>query len=241
MGFGVIFIGYAFTYLMTLNSYGFLFRIIGIAVMLYGARKLCAFETRFKTVYALMILLAALSCGETLTAIFADYIEPAPAFLSENTKNIFYAAFMAFSALLHFFFYRATRKLSHDIGNIKIYGKTVRYEIYVAVEVILALSTLISYFLRLKIVNALFAASFIVFYIIVFLNLALIYSCYKNICEEGDEDAPRKASRFAFMEKLFRASEKKEAEIYNKTKEYAENRLRQEQTAKALKKRKKKK
>lgn len=241
MGFGILFIGYALAYLMTLNFLGFLFRLAGTAVMLCGVRKLCDFETKFRAAYVLLISLAVLSCGETITAVLTDYGAYAENPLLENAGNILYLLYMAGTFVFHFFFYGALRRFSHDVGVLKIYTRTVRYEIYTAVEAVLAVLTVVTQYFGFKIANAFFAATFIVFYILVFLNLALIYSCYKNICEEGDEEAPRKKSRIPFIERLIANSEKKEEEIYNKTKEYAENRIRRENAEKEQKRKNKKK
>ena len=53
------------------------------------------------------------------------------------------------------------------------------------------------------------------------LNAVLIYSCYKNICKEGDEEVPLRVSRFAFVNKIRQEMERKEQKGIEATIEHA--------------------
>ena len=47
MGYGLLFIGYAVAFLMSFNSFGFIFRAVGSLLALCGLKKLCQFETKY--------------------------------------------------------------------------------------------------------------------------------------------------------------------------------------------------
>jgi hypothetical protein len=52
-------------------------------------------------------------------------------------------------------------------------------------------------------------------------NAALLWSCYKNICKEGDEEVPIRVSRFAFVNKIRQELERKEQKGIEETIEHA--------------------
>ena len=56
------------------------------------------------------------------------------------------------------------------------------------------------------------------------INALLIFKCYAMICPEGDEEMPRKPSRFAFINKIRAEREAREQKAIEETKHYYENR-----------------
>ena len=129
--------------------------------------------------------------------------------------------------------------MSQEVGLDKISAKCKRNAIFFIFVVILALSSFAAHSFGWKFINYIFGAALIGFILLIFLNMLLIYSCYKNICEEGDEENAAKPSKIPFMNKLFEASEKRQQEIYEKTKAYAEDRIRRDNEKKAEKRKKK--
>lgn len=240
MGFGLVLIGYTFAYLMSLNSFGFLFRLVGTAVMLAGTSRLMKFEKTFFYVHISGILLALAATFETLSHLLLDYTSFDAVWLDENLVTALFVAFMVISIPFHLLFYRAARKISVDVGIRNITSRSVKYEIFFGAEIILVAATYVTFSMKAKIVNYFYMAAVILLYVVIFLNITLIYSCYKNICEEGDEEAPRKPSKLPFMNKLFEASEKREKEIYEKTKSYAEEQMKKDLDKKKARKDKKK-
>lgn len=233
MGFGLLFIGYAMTYLMSLNSFGFLFRLTGCAIMLSGLSKLEDYERRFFHAYLSAIIMTVAAFAECLAYLFAD-------FFGEAARNICYTVFLVITVVFHFLLYRAIHKISKDVGIKKIELNSVRYAVFASIELLLLAASLVFWYFGAAFTKYIVMAAMLYPFIIVVINLTLFYSCYKNICEEGDEEAPRKQSKIPFINKLFEASEKREQEIFEKTKSYAEDHLRQELEKKKSKKKKKK-
>ena len=236
MGFGLLFFGYAATFLMSLNNFGFLFRLTGCAVMLSGLSRLEAFERRFfyaKLCCVLMLILSAIDCGTNF--VLQNSLIEIPGFLEKSVSVIFAVSTVIFHLLIYFAIY----KIASDVGVNKIRINTVRNAVFSAIELLIFVSLGISFLLKAPFVKYLYFAAILYPFVIFLLNLALFYSCYKNICEEGDEEAPRKASKIPFLNKLFEVSEKKEMEIYEKSKGYAENYIKRENEEKKRKNRKK--
>ncbi len=234
MGFGLLFIGYAMTYLMSLNSFGFLFRLTGCAVMLAGISRLADYERKFFHAHLAVIIMTVSAFAESLAYLFFD-------FFGENAGNICYSVFLVLTVVFHFLIYRAVHKISKDVGVKKIELNSVRYAVFASVELLLLAAVLFFWYFGVPFTKYIVMAAMLYPFIIIVLNLALFYSCYKNICEEGDEEALRKRSRIPFLNKLFDASEKREQEIFDKTKSYAEKRIADDLEKKKNKKKHKKK
>ncbi len=234
MGFGLLFIGYAMTYLMSLNSFGFLFRLTGCAVMLAGLSRLEDYERRFFHSHLCGIIMAVAAFAESLAYIFID-------FFGDNTVNICYSVFLVITVVFHFLLYRAIHKIAKSVGVKKIELNSVRYAVFGSIELLLLAAALIFWYFDASFTKYLVMAAMLYPFIIIVLNLSLFYSCYKNICEEGDEEAPRRQSKIPFLNKLFEASEKREQEIFDKTKNYAQKRLSEDLNRKKIKKKHKNK
>ena len=239
MGFGLLFIGYSFAYLMSFNAYGYVFRIIGCAVMLSALSRLSAFEKRFKETNIVCAVLCAIASAESILSVALELGISLP-WQGSTVENTAFIIFIVASVVYHVFLYRAVYKIASDVGIKDIKERSLRYAIFAAIEIPLAI--LYEVFRRsgLEVARYLLLSVFLLYYLVVALNLSLFYSCYKNICEEGDEEAPRKKSRIPFLNTLFEVSDKREKEIFEKTKSYAENRIRTENEAKKHKKKGKK-
>ncbi len=235
MGFGLLFFGYALTFLLSINPYGYIFALTGTAVMLSSLSKLCLFERRFALARLICFVLTVLSMAMCVIAILPfDTVD-------ENVFSYVLAAFLILAFPYHFLVYNSIYRISDSVGDIKIKRRALRNSILLVFEVLIASAAVIFWYFKIEFAKYLLMTAVIFPILLIFLNLSLFYSCYKNICEEGDEDAPRKPSKIPFLNKLFEASEKREQEIYEKTKSYAENKIRQDNEKKKMKNKKKKK
>ncbi len=233
MGFGLLFFGYAAAYLMSLNPFGYIFALMGCAVMMSGLSKLSEFEIRFRYAYTASVILAFLAMAMSVASILPQDIA------GENTFSYLLAAFLIVSIPFHALIYFAIGKIAGDVGIIGLKRRALNYALLGCMELILSFAAWISWYFGAAFAKYLVIAAVIYPVLIIILNLALFYSCYKNICEEGDEEAPRKPSRIPFLNKLFDAAEKREQEIYEKTKSYAENKIKQDNEKKKNRKKKK--
>ncbi len=234
MGFGLIFFGYAMAYLLSLNSFGFLFRLLGCAIMISGLSKLTQFEKSFKYANAFVYMLSAAATAESIIYLFG-------AGLAEKAQTYSLVAFLALSIPFHVFLHRSINSLSKDVGLLSILKSSMRNAAFGIVELVLATVAFVFWYLKVSVARYLLMAAFILPFLIFVLNLILLYSCYKNICEEGDEEALRKPSKISFLNKLFDAADKREQEIFEKTKSYAESKIKQDNEKKKIKKKNKKK
>lgn len=234
MGYGLLFIGYAAAFLMSFNSFGFIFRAVGSLLAVCGLKKLCQFETKYNFCYLSAWAMCLAAMAEGAVFVMGDYTN-----LPENLQAYVSMAFYLFAIPFHLIFYRATSALSKEVGLDKIAVKSARNAVFCVIVILLALSSFAAHSFDWSFINYLFGATLVGLLLLVFMNLLLIYSCYKNICEEGDEENAAKPSRIPFLNKLFEASDKRQQEIYEKTKAYAEERIKRD-NEKKLEKRKKK-
>ena len=234
MGYGLLFSGYAVAFLMSFNSFGFIFRAIGSLLALCGLKKLCQFETKYNFCYLSAWAMCFAAMAEGAVFVAGDYMT-----LPENLQAYVSMAFYALAIPFHLIFYKATSALSKEVGLEKISVKSARNAVFFVLVVLLALSSFAAHSFGCNFINYLFGATLMGLLLLIFMNLLLIYSCYKNICEEGDEDNAAKPSRIPFMNKLFEVSEKRQQEIYEKTKAYAEERIKRDNEKKLEKRRKK--
>ncbi len=236
MGFGLLFFGYAATFLMSLNNFGFLFRLTGCAVMLSGLSRLEAFERRF---FYARICCISMFAASVIESVLKFILQNSLIELPTGIQNTVSVIFMALSVIFHILIYFAIHKISVDVGVKKIEINTVRNAVFSSLEILIFASAVTTFLLKAPFAKYLYFAAILYPFIIFLFNLALFYSCYKNICEEGDEEAPRKASKIPFLNKLFEASEKREMEIFEKSKGYAENYIKRENEEKKRKNKRK--
>ena len=210
MGFGILFIGYFFCLNVTFNLWTDVFAYL---IMLYAMSLLSRYEKNFKYASYLLIPLV-ISAGVGFG--FNVYEFTGGTFSAALVNHIGITEYV-FALAVTFFMLRGIRELAaelelHDI-KYKAVRNTVFSCVYYAAMVFLSLNLGIS----LKIVSLLSAFFLLFGFITIALNAALIYSCYRWICLEGDEDNLRKKSRFAFINKLYDELDKKEARALQKT------------------------
>ncbi|MEE0970595.1 MAG: hypothetical protein U0M06_14605 [Clostridia bacterium] len=233
MGFGLLFFGYAAAYLMSLNSFGFLFKLVGSAVMLRGLSKLSSFEKGFRYAYILGIPMALCEIAEAAVYIFGASVK------TDLVQAYADRGFWIFSVLFHIAIYYAVSRLSREVDILSITKRSFLGGVFLAAEVLLIVLTFILGS-QYKLAWSFLIASVILGFVLVVYDLVLFYSCYKNICEEGYEESPVRYSRIPFLNKLLESAEKRDNEIYEKTKAYAENKIRQDNEKKKDKNKKKK-
>ena len=235
MGFGLLFLGYIATFLMSINSFGVVFRLTGCAIMLSALSKLSRYEKGFFYVNISCFAMTAVSLFECVFGFFDR------GWQYDNIKNICMSIFLVLTVIFHSLLYLAIYRISKDVGLDKLRMSSVRNAVFASIELVILLCAYVMWNIELGITKYIVMAGIIYPFIILVFNLVLIYSCYKNICEEGDEEAPRKPSKIPFLNKLFDASEKREQEIFDKTKSYAEKRIAEDFEKKKNKKKHKKK
>ncbi len=206
MGFGYLFIGYFFLIFFPLNSVGVLPNLaaVGCAIMFMGARKLYGYAEDckgFKLASYTLIPYFALSTAALIINIveyFGISKETASYFL--NPINL--VCDLLFG-LLAVFLLAGVYKLARQVELPKL---AARCAVFMSISVLFTLCALISNSAAIlnmtagktftAIVNYIGLAAFFLEYLAIFLNLFHIFSCYANICLEGDEDMPYREDIF---------------------------------------------
>jgi hypothetical protein len=218
MGFGLLFIGYFITFVMTLNNFKFIIAPVGYVVILLALLRLRRYERRFH--YALicsMLLILfgsynflhggaeklgiALPAWDTVIKPAADWV----LFIAEAALSI--ALLLAIAALA---------------GGLELTGQrraAWRNTILVGVYFITD-TTRMTLFPGSAAANQYLLPPVLLLRLCyTALNLILIYSCYMRICPEGDEDMPEREPRFKFIRELFDRTGRARKE----TQEYRDN------------------
>ena len=196
MGFGLLFLGYLFMYSFPYKGFDITPDIIGFIISYLGIRKLSEYGCGWDVLkrYMYVMLPASLATG-VLQAVIA-FVTPLD--LYTYWSYIYTALLMVYNLLL----LTAVYKIAEDTEVISIKAKAKRNMILGAAYyfVMLILDLPVAYIQNLKAyLSSVIPLGFIIFvfgYLWLFLNLAVIFSCYMWICAPGDEDMPVKESKF---------------------------------------------
>ena len=243
MGFGLMFLGYFATTMMSIPLSGLLeidlgglAKCIGYILIAISAKKLTEYHSSFKTLIASSSLMALISAAEAVVAILS--------FLSVNQiASIPFAEWISDAGILDYVSFFAVivfvatlcvaiKQIANDTGVRKITIIATRnFVFYCILFAVQALSFMP--FTWVETYRPVFVAALLIIELLCWiLNLYMIFTCYMKICDSNDVDMKQKPSRFAFVNKK---REEEEAERQKILDEYAEK------TEKAPKKKKRKK
>ncbi len=242
MGFGLLLIGYAITFLLTvgLGNYLFAGMLVGGFVMFLGISELKKYSPVF--LYALIADILIILCSFYETAAFFDSLFLLETGISDDGLLL---VFDWIEFALNFIFGIAMLYGIADLSRRVEYSptreKAIRNMVFVAIVNAFELMTLIpdsifskdrAFFLTLVLIIRVFCA---------LLNIFLIFKCYAMICPEGEESMERKPSRFKFMNEMRAKQDEREQRAIESTKEYIEQkqkkRLEKQNSKKTKKKR----
>lgn len=217
MGFGILFIGYFIAFLMSIHKYGFLCRIIGYYLIFLSLQKLSEYKKILsKAVFPLLIM--------TLCGVY-----DAGAMISESVFAIPFPESLSYAIdvleivsgyIFHILLLRGIMGLGQDTELPKV-SSFARWALVGATAccmlnaILVAMQALvpvgegsIQNFAGILARVALLAG---ILYPIVM--LALIHSCYAQICAPEDLDMEPKPSRFSFINKSRKLSAEKDKEM----------------------------
>lgn len=228
MGFGLLFLGYMFSYIIRigLGNYAFAAMLVGCFLMYLGLSELRKYCPTF--LYAFILDIALVLCaffesvrgldeifmlswginGSTLASVF----EWVGVFLD-----------LLFNAAIIYGIIDMAKRV--DFPDIK--SKAVRNSVFVGIFYVYQ-------FLIMLPIEAIereksFLMTLLVLFSVVYtvLNAALIFRCYALICPEDDVEMKRKPSRFAFINKLNEKTDEREARATESAIKYYEEKLKQ--------------
>lgn len=204
MGFGLTFIGYFFLIFFPLSRIDVLpnIAIIGCIVILLGLKKLtnyCSDNRAFSLAKLLGVVLTAVSIVALMLDIAAiDNLIGEELFpvLAPIANAIYALVITAFTGALFVGVYRLSGEVElPKLAKRSVFMLSVNVA-YLVAELASSVCSLVRTFgtqpgeTFTVVTGYLGIIAFIFAYIILFLNLSLIFSCYARICLEGDEDMP---------------------------------------------------
>lgn len=216
MGFGILFFGYLITYLLSLNPYAALTRLIGYAVMLVGLTRLRRHNRWFAFSQLTAIPLGALALVNTVLDLLGRF---------GGTEYAAAGALEGFMTLFVLLFHVCLMVAIHTIAadtELPRLGRSARTALGLtaAYAVLSGLCVLPvdlgqSYTMTLNFLLFLFGLVWTLF------NLVLIFRCYMWICLEGDEEMEQKPSRFAFVNRFREKQAARSQKAYDEAVAYA--------------------
>ena len=218
MGFGLMFVGYFFTYLISLVLFP---RILGYAIMMWATVKLSAFDLKFKRclpVLGGLFLVSAYSFAGDIV----NHFNLATSFFNEHVLNIVSAGEEALVVLFHIFLMLAIGSIAKDTGLDKIRFRAMR-NLFLIVAAELAY-TVVIFLPKNKVVQTVFAATVILRFIWIFLDLILLASCHRLICEEGDESMPEKEINIPVLKQMESVMRRRDKNAFDSGKRWSEKR-----------------
>lgn len=219
MGFGLLFIGYLLTFLFSLNSFGFIFRLLGYALMASSLIRLRDFEPRFTYPLCGSFILILTGISDFISEGAAKLDIVLPAFMSSISAVVIWVeliASVAFNLTLLYAIAALARRLGLNKQSSSAIRNMVPTGIYFILEIIGMgpLSGNASFIKYFGLISLLIMLVWIV------LNLILIFSCYMYICPAGDEDMPKRKTGIGFIDKIREESDRRMENAKKETTDY---------------------
>lgn len=215
MGFGLLLMGYFLGMVMSLNIFGAFFRLAGFALVAYAARKLSDYHKGFSFLTLasmLSVAVSVLGAISSLSAFLYDNMIISEKLIGDGLATAFgyarYGAELVFTVALCV----AISLIAKETGEQKLRYVAIRnlalYCVYFVLQIICWLPH--EYVGTLLQITALPAVAQLAGFALILLNLLMIFSCYRRICDESDVDMPQKPSRFEFVNQMRAEREEKE-------------------------------
>ena len=214
MGFGLLFIGYFIAFLMSVNTYGFAFEIVGYAVIFSAVGKLAEYKHKLSGA-ALPLFLTALCSLFEGGRLLSDLLMAKSPFFSESTALWFSLASTIFSVAFQTILLLGIREIAKDAESDGLPARAVWCTAMVwavgVLELILTASngTTFAESNLFRILTLSVTLASILYPIAV---LAFLYSCYAGICAPEDMDMAPRPSRFAFINRMREERDRRVAE-----------------------------
>lgn len=223
MGFGLLFVGYFFATLMSINVAGAFIRIIGYGIILISAGKL----NKYNRSFGLLQIAAAVMVGVSVLISASDVSR----FLYDNliiNSNIFgetYRTFMSYVEMALGFAFNtvmllAIRNIAIETDVPKIVVAAMRNFIFICIYYVLNVIGMLPFSFAEAYAKYMGAPVLLLYFVWIILNLILIYSCYARICDESDVEMLRKPSRFEFVNNMRERADQKERKAMESQAEY---------------------
>lgn len=223
MGFGLLFLGYLLSSLMSLNSYGYIFALLGYYVIFCALQKLYDYKHSFSYVLFPLFIMAILRILELIislsekTGLNLSLVSILNKALSSSTiSTLIVISSFIFSILL----FLSIKEIALDVelpeiarsSNLNIILKIVYIVLYLVASLLPAAFNINT--------GILMPVLLILELVCHFLALSLIYKCFFKICAPEDVDMPVKPSKFKFINTIRAKREEKAEELRKANEEF---------------------
>lgn len=218
MGFGLMFVGYFFTYIISLVLVP---KILGYVLMMCATVKLSAFDIKFKRCIPMLGGLFLISAYTLLSDIFG-WLNIGASLFNNTVLNVVSVAEEALVVAFHIFLMFAIGSIAIDTGLEKIRFRAMRNLLLICVAEVLYVVVAL-----LPVSDIIQAATFVVVmlrFIWIVLDLILLASCYRMICEAGDEDMPEKDVNIPVIKQMETIMRKRDKNAFDSGKKWTEKR-----------------
>ena len=113
MGFGLLFFGYFSAFLMSINSYGFIFELIGYYIILLALQKLSEYKHNLARCFPVLAVMALCSLGNAAKFIF-ETLQINTFMTYDITVALMSALSLAASVTFHVFLFLSIISLGTD-------------------------------------------------------------------------------------------------------------------------------
>ena len=218
MGFGLMFVGYFFTYIISLVLVP---KILGYVLMMCATVKLSAFDIKFKRCIPVLGGLFLIS-SYTLLGDILGWLNIGSSLFNNSVLNVVSVAEEVLVVAFHIFLMFAIGSIAIDTGLEKIRFRAIRNLLLICVAEVLYVVVAL-----LPVSDIFQAATFVVVmlrFIWIVLDLILLASCYRMICEAGDEDMPEKDVSIPVIKQMETIMRKRDKNAFDSGKKWTEKR-----------------
>ena len=187
MGFGCLFIGYFFANMMPpVGSPLSITKLLGYPLMVAALYRLAPYHKRFLYSFFVSLAMLPFAVYYGMYGLYTFGVFPAYAFLSGTFYNVVHIVYLGVSLVLHVLLLLAIAGLSLELKQNELRTGAWRNMTFVGVYFLLRFLML----LPTPVMQRLVGAALLVWLAMIFMNLFLLFKCYRYICPEGDEDMP---------------------------------------------------
>ena len=209
MGFGILFIGYILTFVMSLVSIGYLVELVGALLMIYAFTKLSEYNSSFKFTFAAAIPLVITAVAITVI----NFMGLSGYDLSDHiiTKFVVPNCKIVFNFIFHAMLFYAVADIAKDTECPRIrtaaYRNMIIYSLYFVLQIFVQMPFVLNDQNVFRVIGIFGNALWILWLL---LDGIMIFSCYMHICDSEDTQMSARPSRFSVINKLRREFDEKE-------------------------------
>lgn len=237
MGFGLLFVGYVITFLISLVKFGFVIRLAGYALMAYALIKLREYNKSFDYPMYASFFLILHGIYDFVYQGAGELAITLPSFFGAAAAAVEWIGFIAVTAF-NVTLLCAIYSISKSLELPKQKNAALRNIVFISAYFIMNLLGMGP--LRN---NELYSRYFVFPMLIlqlawIVLNFILIFSCYMYICPEGDEDMKRRKTGITPLDRFLEESDRRLDKAAGETTDYIVKRQKERRERKKNKKNK---